>query len=391
MHHAERSDFARVMIVLGLSSICILMLVYLPIPLIPVWQTQFHVTTSVADWTSSAYGFAYAIGNVFWGMLSDRIRRIKILYIGLFLLTFITVLVGFSPSLALLILFRVLEGVVAASFPAVAIAYIGDVLAPRYRSIATTVVSCGFLVASVLGQVYGSLMNRSFGWHAAFLWLAVVYVLLAIGILLLPKGARPSTQISFASVCLRTIRLFRNIRLVVSWIVAVPILLCFIGMYSGLGVLLSNGFGRSTGDLIEIQLLGIPGIVLSLVAGYAIRYFGAKRVLISGVLIGCLGLILEAVSHSIGLLTLSSVIVVFGLSSAVPGIIMLVGHFGNEARGSATAVYAFFVFVGASLAPLLETALVSSYGVRCFFVVLAGILFLTALLSGFGIRYSSSK
>ncbi|WP_413783283.1 MFS transporter [Alicyclobacillus acidoterrestris] len=70
------------MIVLGLCSICILMLVYLPISLIPVWQTQFHVTTSVADWTSSAYGFAYAIGNVFWGMLSDRIRRVKILYIG---------------------------------------------------------------------------------------------------------------------------------------------------------------------------------------------------------------------------------------------------------------------------------------------------------------------
>lgn len=368
------------------------MLVYLPIPFIPMWQSEFHVTMNMADWTSSAYGFAYAIGNVFWGTLSDRVRRVRILYLGLFMLAVTTGLVAVSPSLALLIVFRVLEGAVAASFPAVAIAYIGDVLAPRYRAIATSVVSCGFLLASIGGQIYGSLMSASWGWHAAFLWLAGAYALLGAGVaFLLPKGTRPSTQTSIASTYIRTFRLFRHIPLTLAWVATVPVLLSFIGMYSGLDDLLSTSYRSDTSQLIEVQLLGAPGIVLSLVAGYVIRHYGGKRVFMGGLLVACLGLVMEAASHSLGLLTFSSVVFVFGLSSAVPGIITLVGQLGHEARGSATAVYAFFTFIGASLGPLLETSVVASSGVRAFFLVLSGILLLNVLLTGLSIRYPSSN
>jgi predicted MFS family arabinose efflux permease len=388
----DRSHFVRVVTLLGLCSILILMLVYLPIPFIPIWQSEFHVTMNVADWTSSAYGFAYAIGNIFWGTLSDSVRRVRVLYIGLFMLAVMTGLVAMSPSLALLIVFRVLEGAVAASFPAVAIAYIGDVLAPRYRAIATSVVSCGFLLASICGQIYGNLMTTGRGWHAAFLWLAVAYALLGAGAaFLLPKGTRPPTQVSIASTYMRTFRLFRQIPLTLAWVATVPVLLSFIGMYSGLDALLSASYRSDTSQLVEIQLLGAPGILLSLVAGYFIRRYGGKWVFMGGLLIACFGVVMEAASHPMGLLTFASVVFVFGLSSAVPGIITLVGQLGHEARGSATAVYAFFTFIGASLGPLLETSVVASFGVRVFFLVLAGLLLLNVLLTGLGIRYPSSN
>jgi YNFM family putative membrane transporter len=150
----ERSDFFKVVILLGLSAIAVVSLMYVTIPLIPVWSHTFHATQKQVVWAGSAFGFAYAIGNVCFGTLSDRVRRIHILYVGLFLLSISTALVGFSPSLGWLIILRTIQGIVASSFPAVALAYVGDVLAPRYRPIAISVISCGFLLAGVFGQIY---------------------------------------------------------------------------------------------------------------------------------------------------------------------------------------------------------------------------------------------
>lgn len=376
----ERATFLHVATVLSLSSICILSLMYVSIPLIPIWADHYKVGSSAAAWTSSAFSFAYAVGNVFWGTLSDRFRRLRILYAGLFMLALITGIVGLSPSLGALIALRGADGFVAASFPAVAIAYVGDVLAPRYRSISISFISCGFLLAGVLGQIYASAVQDLLGWRSVFAGLAAAHLILAIGMTRLPKGtssneARGSLLRAYA----RMFRLFRNSRLLIAWLVAVTLLLSFVGMYSALASLVTERFHGDSQTLTWIRVAGIPSILLSIGAGGLIRRFGSKSVVIGGLLLAGMGLVLEGGVSSLVALVLSSAVFVLGISSAIPGMIVLIGQLGSEARGSATAVYAFFVFIGASLGPFLATRLIG-YGVNAVFLILGGILFLASLV-----------
>jgi MFS transporter, YNFM family, putative membrane transport protein len=383
---SERAAFLQVVTVLGLSSVFILSLMYVTIPLVPIWASHYHVAQSVAVWTGSAFGFAYALGNIFWGTLSDRFQRIKILYTGLFLLTVATILVGLSPSLGALIGLRALEGVIAASFPAVAIAYVGDVLAPRYRAIAISFISCGFLLAGVLGQVYATSLQASIGWRSAFWILAGAYFILALCMMKLPKGVVQGTNKgSLLQVYGQMFRLFGNGRLLIAWLVAVSILLSFVGMYSALSSFVTERFHGGPATITWIRITGIPSILLSIGAGNLIKRIGSKRVAIYGLLLAGIGLILEAFSGSLLALILSSAVFVLGIASSVPGMIVMVGQLGSKARGGATAVYAFFVFVGASLGPILTTQIIS-YGANVVFLVLGAIVFLAALVVSLAIR-----
>ncbi|GGA27798.1 MFS transporter [Paenibacillus physcomitrellae] len=382
----ERAAFLKVVTILGLSSVLILSLMYITIPLVPIWADHYKVAQSVAVWTGSAFGFAYALGNIFWGTLSDRFQRIKILYTGLFLLTGATILVGLSPSIGALIALRGLQGLIAASFPAVAIAYVGDVLAPHYRALAISFISCGFLLAGILGQVYATALQASLGWRSAFWILAAVYFIIALFMMKLPKGAvQGTTKASLFQVYAQMLRLFSNGRLLIAWLAAVSILLSFVGMYSALSSFVTEQFHGDSSTLTWIRVAGIPSILLSIGAGSLIKRIGPKKVTVYSLLLAGIGLILEAFSGSLPMLVVASAVFVLGIASAVPGIIVMVGQLGSQARGSATAVYAFFVFVGASMGPILATQLIG-YGAKTVFLVLGGIVFLAAVVISIAIR-----
>jgi len=382
----ERATFLHVVTVLSLSSVSILSLMYVVIPLIPVWAVRYESTTSAAVWTASAFSFAYAIGNLFWGTLSDRFSRLRILTIGLFMLAVVTGLVGLSASLGVLIALRGVEGFVAASFPAVALAYVGDVLAPRYRAVAISYISCGFLLAGVLGQLYASTVHELLGWRSVFAGLAAVCFVLAFCMTSLPKGAASlAAKGSLLQTYAQMFRLFRNGRLVIAWLVAVSILLSFVGMYSALAAFVAERFQGDSQTLTWIRAAGIPSILLSVLAGRFIGRFGGKKVAIAGLLLAGAGLVLEGVATTLPALVLSSAVFVLGIAVAVPAMIVLVGQLGRQARGSATAVYAFFIFVGASLGPLLSARLID-YGANVVFFALGGIVFLAALVVWQAIR-----
>lgn len=382
----DRSVFFRVVTLLGLSSVCILSLVYVTIPLVPVLAHYYGIDLKSAVWAGSAFGLAYAAGNIFWGTLSERFSRVKILYTGLFILSVVTALVGVSPSIIPLILLRALEGLAAASFPAVAIAYVGDVLQPRYRALTISVISCGFLLAGVIGQIYASFVQEALNWRSVFWILSVVYLLLALYMLKLPKTAsKRNGNTTLLEVYMNLFSLFRNRRLLIAWLVSVSMLLCFVGMYFELSTYIPERFHGSSSTLTWVRLSGIPSILLSILAGNLIKRVGGKKLAVSGLLLGCIGLILEAISGSLLSLILSSAIFVLGVASAVPGMIVMVGRLGSEARGSATAVYAFFVFIGASLGPIVANQL-SPYGANVVFLILGLIMFIGALVVALAIR-----
>ncbi|WP_052409943.1 MFS transporter [Paenibacillus durus] len=372
----EFYDFFGIVLTLGTGSILVVSLLYVTIPLMPVLGSEFHASPGQTIWAGSAYGFAYAVGNLIIGIFSDRFHRKTILGIGLVTLALSTVAVGWSPTLAWLIILRIIQGLIAASFPTVALAYIGDVLSSRYRPIAISILSSSFLLSGILGQLYAQAIGNWLGWSGVFEILAISYLVIAFFINRLPAGELSHAELSLSHVIGRTIKLVTIPSLLVSFAVSATVLFSFVTMYSGLGTYVSERFHLHEQGLMWIRIGGIPGIVMSLFAGPLLKRFEAKRVFIAGLATAGIGLGVEALSGSLIPLVIASIIFVTGISIANPSIIVVIGQLGGESRGSALAINAFCAFVGASLGQLLAEY-TKSFAVLCLILIM--ILFLSAI------------
>ncbi|MBA2939055.1 MFS transporter [Paenibacillus sp. CGMCC 1.16610] len=366
--------------ILTIGAILVVSLLYVTIPLLPVLAEAYGVPQNRLVWAGSGFGFAYAFGTIVFGTWSDRARRRNILIGGLLVLVLSSVSVSLSPSVEWLIALRIVQGFIAASFPPVALAYVGDVIHPRLRSVAISIISCGFLLAGVLGQLYASAMEQIVSWKGVFDVLAVCYLIIAVCLLRLPAGVVSGDKASVRTVIGRLFGLFRIAPLLATYAVAITLLLSFVAMYSGLGTHIVDAFGMGGRGLMWIRVAGIPGILMSPLAGQSIKRFGASKVLITGLIIATAGIAFEALSTTVFALVVSSVIFVAGISISAPGIIVRISQLAGNARGGAVALYSFFVFIGASIGQILSSSLMH-LGFRFLGITLAAILCAAALVA----------
>lgn len=191
----EFFEFFGMVSILGFGAVCVVSLMYAAIPLFPVWAGDFQTDTKVTVWAGSVFGFAYAAGHVLFGFLSDRVQRRTVMSIGFVCLALTSLGVGWSPDIGWLMGWRAAQGLAAASFPTAALAYIGDVLEPGRRPAALSVMSIGFLISGITGQLYAQITADWIGWRGSFGMLALVYLIMACFISRLPAGSRPQVHL----------------------------------------------------------------------------------------------------------------------------------------------------------------------------------------------------
>jgi len=372
-----RFGAATTIAILGLTGLVVVSELYVSIPLVPTMQQLFGVSQAQASWLGTAFGLAFAGGFLVFGPLSDRYGRKTILVPGLFALALSTLAVGFSPSYEVLIGLRVVQGIAAATFGPAAIAYLGEVLPASIRTTGIAVVTTGFLVAGIVGQVYADAVTLAAGWEWVFWGLAAVYGVFVVFLYMLPQsdGVAGESVPSLLAVYARMGRLLGNRVLLAAYVVAFTLLFTFVGMYSGLAPYLQTSFGVSPEQLLLVRVAGIPGMILSPLAGRLVARYGSGRVVIGGLVLAAGGLGLEAIAGSLAVLVIGSVVFVTGIAAAVPSLIDFIGETAASARGAAVSLYTCILFIGASLGPLITTGL-QPVG----FVGLCGVLALILLL-----------
>lgn len=112
---------------LVVTALAVLSQLYAAIPLLtPVGE---ELGGSAAFALSTGYGLCYAVGFLLWGPVADRYGRRRVMLIGLCLLTSTTLACGLTTSLPALALARGAQGLMASSFPPVALAYLSEVIA----------------------------------------------------------------------------------------------------------------------------------------------------------------------------------------------------------------------------------------------------------------------
>jgi EmrB/QacA subfamily drug resistance transporter len=122
------------------------------------------------QWTVDAYTVAMASLLMFGGSMADRIGRKRVFLVGLSVFALASLLCSVAPTVGLLVLARVLQGVGASMLNPVAMSIITNTFTePRERARAVGVWGAIFGISMALGPIVGGALVSAAGWRAIFL------------------------------------------------------------------------------------------------------------------------------------------------------------------------------------------------------------------------------
>jgi len=140
---------------------------------------DFHISYSTSSWILTAYLISGAVATPIAGKLSDIYGRKKMVLI-IFIIYIIGISAGgLSSNISFLVVARVIQGIGISMFP-IAFGIIRDQLPKDKLAVGVGVFSSMFAAGSVVGLAVGGTIIKNFGWHATFLSIVPVAIILWI-------------------------------------------------------------------------------------------------------------------------------------------------------------------------------------------------------------------
>ena len=355
LRNINRSTF--ILFWTGLVVLCSL---YVTIPLLSVFASTYELSPSQAAWAGSTFSFSFAAGCLFFGAISDRFGKKKVMVFGLLCLSIVTFFIGLTNSFNQLFILRGIQGATAATFSPVALTYIG-LMFPDKKKVTTIGIISGFLIAGIVGQLISTFIESTFNWNMVFYFFSIIYLITTICLfIILPTDRVKQENKDIFSAIKKFILPFKQNTLILCNSIGVMVLLSFVGMYTALGHYLNATFHFNDQEIFYVRALGILGMVLSPLTGRFVQTFGMHKVFTTGLLSAIIGLFFMGFSSHLWIMILMSILFVCGIAIVVPSMLALVGQLGGNEKGVATSVYTFVLFIGASIGPLLATLILQT-------------------------------
>ncbi len=108
------------------------------------------------------------VGQLFFGPLSDSFGRKPIVYMGFGLFAVASIICVFAPSLEIMIVGRVLQGIGLSAPRTIAISIIRDIYKGDYMARIMSFVTAFFILIPVVAPAIGKWILDAFGWEAIF-------------------------------------------------------------------------------------------------------------------------------------------------------------------------------------------------------------------------------
>ena len=142
------------------------------LPALPALTDGFNAPMSQAQLTLSALLLAFGLSQLLWGPLSDRFGRRPILLLGLAAYTLAGVGAALAPSMALLIVWRTVQGAAMGAAVMGARAVVRDLYVPEMGARVMSKALSGLGLIACLCPPLGGVLSHLFNWRASLLVLA---------------------------------------------------------------------------------------------------------------------------------------------------------------------------------------------------------------------------
>lgn len=161
-------------------------------PSLPMISQYFHVGSSAAQLTVTAYLIGYALGQLPYGPLANRFGRKKTILIGVILEIIgatLAVLAAPAHSFCLLIFARFLTAFGACVGLMISFTIINDYFQEQQARVLVSYLLTAFAIMPGLSVALGGVLTSYFGWISCFYFLIIYGVVIGLMSLTLPETA----------------------------------------------------------------------------------------------------------------------------------------------------------------------------------------------------------
>jgi MFS transporter, DHA1 family, multidrug resistance protein len=172
------------------------------LPSLPDIARQLDASTAQVQLTISAYLIGFAVGQIFYGPVSDRHGRKPVLVAAIALYCVASLACALSTSIEMLIVARAFQALGGSGGIVLTRAIVRDIYSGARAGRELSLIGSVMALAPVLAPIAGGLLQTGFGWRATFLTLVIIGLMgAAIVLLLLPEtlNARAAEPVSMRS------------------------------------------------------------------------------------------------------------------------------------------------------------------------------------------------
>jgi MFS family permease len=279
-----------------------------------------------------------ALSAPFFGMLTERLARKRVIVLSLIGVSAPTLLAATSTTLGQLIFWRFLQGIMVPGIIAVVITYIGEEWPPERVALIMSFYVSGTVLGGFIGRLSMGILADQFSWRVGFVALGAATLAGACAVeLWLPHGRRrpaPAAGASGDGQRLSRIyqiqELFRNRRLVATYAVGFNVLFSLVGVFTWITFHLSMApFFLSTTALSSLFFVYLIGFVVTPVAGYLITRVGLRAGIGGAICCSMIGVLLT--------LAPSLTVVILGLTLLSSGVFIAQTASSSHLRVAAPA------------------------------------------------------
>ncbi|GAB3332430.1 MFS transporter [Larkinella ripae] len=156
---------------------------------------ELKITTAQFGWVVSAYAFSAGTAGLLTAGFADRYDRKSLLLFFYSGFVVGTLLCGIAPDYHFLLIARIVTGIFGGVIGSIGFAIITDLFAWQVRGRVMGIVQTAFAASQVLGIPLGLYLANGLGWHAPFLLIVAVSVIVGVAIVLYMKPVNAHLQV----------------------------------------------------------------------------------------------------------------------------------------------------------------------------------------------------
>jgi predicted MFS family arabinose efflux permease len=341
--------------------------------------------------TASLYYLLYGLMQPVWGMLSDRLGRVRVMRLTLFGAAVAGVLSSLAPNLTVLIIARALAGGLFAAVIPASLVYIGDTVGMGTRQKALADLMAASAVGTALATVLGGLAAYLDGWRVAFAAPALAGVALAVLLARLPEPKSFSEQKREGPLVQAGRVLVQPWALIVVGIALVEgaVILGFLTFLAP--SLESAGFSPAVAGL-AVGLYGLAVLGWTRAVKLVANRLGASALILIGAGMLLLGYASGAVGQSLASVSVAAILVGGGFAFMHSTLQTWATDVVPEARATVISLFAAALFAGSGVATMAAAPLAQAGSFDLLFALAALVAVPLGLVAGLARhRYSGNR
>jgi len=325
-------------------------------PIVPFIADGLRVDPAAVALLSTAFALPFALAQPVLGPLADMAGKIRLMIVCLAILTAALFVSSVATSYPVLFAARVVAGMATGGIFPVGLAIIGDLVPVLQRQVTIARWLTVVMIGNLLGASFAGIVNDLASWRVVFAIIAVLCAaVLAMALVTLRHAAREHK----ASFDLRSVPagyrgIFGNPRAKFCYGAVFFEAVAIFGLFPFVALLLlAAGEDRASIAGIVIGGFSLGGVLYSLIVPVLLRIVLPERMMLAGGIVSALMLVFIAFQLAWQVQFLAFTVLGFAFFMLHGSIQVQATELSATARGAATALHAFFFFMGQATGPVL--------------------------------------